>query len=481
MAIISYSANYCCFATVGGGTSNSASGVSTIIGGGVGNSIGSTAAYASIGGGCGNSISVGSSSTIAAGNSNLICSVGITIGGGQTNYSCGSYSTIAGGMYNCILEYASTIGGGCKNRANGRASVTSGGFCNSNYKQWSAIPGGAYAQIGSVATSTFGFGSGSEIATPANTDYDCNLEFKVTCTGSTFADGAYSSGGADYAESFESFDCNCIYPGQFVSFYDYSNCICVLSSENSKVLGITSHTPSINGDSKELRWSNTFILDELGKPIEEEYTEEKEVTYYEFTLETYEKIKDSGKLSLEEIFLIDYKIYKNHFKLNEVEFNYVFENVNTNIDKLKVLSEILIIETNEKTIIEIQAEIDEIILNNYIFEEKDYIKTEETIINTLFKKVVNPDKDNFQDYIPREQRPEWSAIGLLGKLWVYLDSTSEDVTVGQYIKPTNNGKATLSTDENDTNRYYVLEAKTFENGTVNPEETSGRLVRVFFK
>ena len=55
---------------------------------------------------------------------------------------------------------------------------------------------------------------------------------------------------------------------------------------------------------------------------------------------------------------------------------------------------------------------------------------------------INPEWDNTLEYIPREQRPEWSAIGMMGKLLVYDDGTCQ---INGYCKPNDNGIATNST------------------------------------
>lgn len=38
---------------------------------------------------------------------------------------------------------------------------------------------------------------------------------------------------------------------------------------------------------------------------------------------------------------------------------------------------------------------------------------------------LNPDYDNTQEYLPRSKRPEWAAVGMLGKLTVDDDGTCE--------------------------------------------------------
>lgn len=53
--------------------------------------------------------------------------------------------------------------------------------------------------------------------------------------------------------------------------------------------------------------------------------------------------------------------------------------------------------------------------------------------------VLNPDYDPEQEYVPREERPEWSPIGLVGKLIVVDDGTC---VAGGYCMPKDAGIAT---------------------------------------
>lgn len=75
--------------------------------------------------------------------------------------------------------------------------------------------------------------------------------------------------------------------------------------------------------------------------------------------------------------------------------------------------------------------------------------------------IINPNYQSNKNYIPREERPEWSPIGLLGKLLVYDDGTCE---VGGYCKPNNDGIATNSEDG-----YYVM------------ERTNENIIKIMFK
>ena len=63
--------------------------------------------------------------------------------------------------------------------------------------------------------------------------------------------------------------------------------------------------------------------------------------------------------------------------------------------------------------------------------------------------ILNPDWNPEQEYIPRKDRPEWSAVGVLGKLIVYDDGTLQS---GDICRCGANGKATKSVN----NGYTVL-------------------------
>ncbi|MDO5785263.1 MAG: peptidase G2 autoproteolytic cleavage domain-containing protein [Eubacteriales bacterium] len=73
------------------------------------------------------------------------------------------------------------------------------------------------------------------------------------------------------------------------------------------------------------------------------------------------------------------------------------------------------------------------------------------MVLTLIRQKLNPDYDNSQTYIPRSERPEWDAVGMMGKL-VVLDDGSRAVngwcSVGQ------NGVAVNSDTKT---KYRVME------------------------
>ena len=79
-------------------------------------------------------------------------------------------------------------------------------------------------------------------------------------------------------------------------------------------------------------------------------------------------------------------------------------------------------------------------------DEDGNIVTEEHIET---QPILNPDWNPKQEYIPRKDRPEWSAVGVLGKLIVYDDGTLQS---GDICRCGANGKATKSVN----NGYTVL-------------------------
>ena len=184
--------------------------------------------------------------------------------------------------------------------------------------------------------------------------------FKVLFNGQTYADGAYSGSGADYAEFFEWKDGNESNEDRVGLFVSIENDKIVKATKDSKyILGIVSGNPSVIGDNP-MRWKNKYLTDKFGRPIYEEV----EVKKYE------KKINDNGEEEVVEI-----------------------------IEKQKI-----------------------------------------------FK--INPEWDSSKEYISRESRKEWSAIGLMGKLIVRHDGTLKQ---GGFCYPSENGIAT-----NSETGYYVM-------------------------
>lgn len=90
------------------------------------------------------------------------------------------------------------------------------------------------------------------------------LAAKILNDGNAYIDVAWNTGGADYAEMFETSDGNTIDPGYFVTF-DFKDKIKILDNPNKYILGVTSVESGIIGNVQELRWANKYETDEWGK------------------------------------------------------------------------------------------------------------------------------------------------------------------------------------------------------------------------
>ncbi|PEZ11839.1 exosporium leader peptide, partial [Bacillus thuringiensis] len=92
----------------------------------------------------------------------------------------------------------------------------------------------------------------------------------LASTGNMYIDGpTYVAGGADYAEMFEVVE-EPIDFGYFVTLEGEK--IRKATAQDSFILGITSATPSVLGDSAEMSWQNKYVVDEWGQRQYEEVT-----------------------------------------------------------------------------------------------------------------------------------------------------------------------------------------------------------------
>jgi len=261
-------------------------------------------------------------------------------------------STIASGTYT-HAEGSNTIACGYISHAEGSNTIASGyfshagGYCNQSKYAQTAI--GQYGTVSSAfdtaydaAEEAFMIGNGTGTSTRG-------LAFKVLFNGQTYADGTYTSTGADYAEYFEWLDGNLDNEdrvGYFVTLN--GDKIRKAASGDSYIIGIVSATPSVAGDNQDDHWQGKYLTDAWGR-----------VQYHEVI---------------------------------------------------------------------IPAESD---------NEGNIIIPEHTEIQPIY----NPDWDTTIEYIPREKRKEWSAVGMMGKLFVRDDGSS---VVDGFCMPNDNGIATNS-------------------------------------
>jgi hypothetical protein len=138
---------------------NEALGPASTIGGGLGNVITTTVYYATIGGGSSNAAS-GNAATVGGGSDNIASSDWATVGGGYGHHASGDSATVGGGYGNAASGDVATVGGGYSNTASGTgAFIGGGGYDGSTYSgnealgPASTIGGG----LGNVVTATVSY------------------------------------------------------------------------------------------------------------------------------------------------------------------------------------------------------------------------------------------------------------------------------------------------------------------------------------
>jgi hypothetical protein len=201
--------------------------------------------------------------------------------------------------------------------------------------------------------------------------------YRLRGDGNAFADGAWTGGGADYAEYFEWSDGN---PDED----DRRGYSVVLDGEkvrpatsddaSSAIIGVVSTNPAVVGDSAWNHWSGKYLRDDFGSHVMEDYEvwEWTEVIIKPASGHCPEKTED-----------------KPH--------SYAFDGVPEGV-----------------------------------------IVPEDKTITIQQRKKLNPDYDPDEEYISREDRPEWVTIGLMGKLrlrkgqptgdrWIKMRDISADV------------------------------------------------------
>ena len=141
--------NACSYATVGGGTSNTALGYGSVVGGGDSNK--ATHKYASVFSGKDNSAS-GYASGVGGGRSNAATAQHSWVGGGSDNMATGNHSGVGNGNANVAIQTYATVGGGHRNNATGYASAVGGGEDNT--------AAGGHGWVGGGNGNTAGAGAG---------------------------------------------------------------------------------------------------------------------------------------------------------------------------------------------------------------------------------------------------------------------------------------------------------------------------------
>ena len=330
------------------------------------------------------------------------------VGGRDNSIENHDNNNIYGGKFQTIS--ASTSINGCNTVSGGYNNQIVGGFGSVAMGIGGYINGSINYHFGqgSITDGTINLGTkqvvfGDGVATTGPAGKTNTILFDIF-NGNGYWDGAADVGPADYAEYFEWNDGNTLNEdrvGYFVSLVSNTEKI---EMSNNNVIGIVSAKPAIVGDSAFFGWQNRYVMDEWGRDLSDEY-------------DMYQ-IKMTGDTDDITIYISEndtvYSEYPNLGNPNGVLYNE---------------------STDDK-----------------IFIQKTTVKR------------INPSYDPTQQYISRQNRPEWSAIGLLGKLRV---KTAEQIT-GPSVSVNSNGMAINGSD------YPVLE-------TIKAFDGSYGIVKVLFK
>ncbi|TKH11177.1 hypothetical protein FC678_12770 [Peribacillus simplex] len=185
-------------------------------------------------------------------------------------------------------EGTGTIASGDSSHAEGSGTRASGFAAHSEGS--GTIASGDLSHTEGLSTTANGFEgahimgrNGAVNATDGDPTYSWNVAFgavaydvtglvgKILNNGNMFVDGAYLTPAGDYAEMFETADGNSIDVGYFVTVSTEDK-IRKAASNDLFILGITSATPGLLGNSGCLRWQGKYLTDEWGRKKYHEVT-----------------------------------------------------------------------------------------------------------------------------------------------------------------------------------------------------------------
>ena len=329
----------------------------------------------------------------------------LTEASGQNSHTEG-YNTRASGIHshaegtesNASMEHAHAEGYGTN--ASGAMSHAEGFSCSSNgiashAEGANTLAIGNYSHAsgkGGIAMNEASIAGGRCPQTLANYDMvlgntgasfgSANNIFRVHGdNGNVTCDGAFTGGGADYAETFEWDDQNTQSEdraGYFVELVNGDK-IQKYSQYGEAPLGIVSAMPAVVGDAHFLKWQGIWQLDDFGRKV----------------LETrWKRALKAGQ-----------EYYK-----DDADNIWKYHESPTNKEPIPF---------DEGTLIP-----EDLSWEDYSFPKLNV----EYIVGTK--------------YIPRLERPEWDAIGFIGKLRVFDDGQA---VAGNWIKPVAGGTAEKTT------------------------------------
>jgi len=333
------------------------------------------------------------------------------------------------------------------------SSEVTSGFTEANYLAGTR-------QSASSAWSNFRGYSGN-----GSTDYT-DLEFNLRGDGNGYCDGSWSGGGADYAEYFEWADGNPLNDDRVGYSVALVNNQIKIAEAGDTVIGVISGSPSVVGDAAWNKWIGKYLKDDFGAYIFEEYsvTEwDEEVIDQEAYTETVEveEVTEERQVT-EAVETGSYVNLAGETVVETEERGVTTEGTETVVEIQEVdgvRKEVEVTKTVQVPVMEtvvVTPASTETVEHpaTYKTEHRSYhtdaipadvtvpagavVTSQDGDGNNLQRRKPNPDYVEGQEYISREDRPEWDAVGLMGKLrirkgqptastWIKMRDVSDSV------------------------------------------------------
>ena len=236
-------------------------------------------------------------------------------------------------------------------------------------------------------------------------------------------------GGADFAEYFKSKSGDVIKPGTAVVV---KNSLIEEAKKGETPFGVISANPGLIGGAFH-EWPGKFLKDAFGNDIVEEYEEEIKTQKTEKVKHERQKAK-TKTIEEDVVEMVEKKV---DGKMVMVE---VTKKEKREVDEPQY-KEIEIVDEKSKEVIRTEQVP---IMETFEVEEPVYDENGEPVMigtgkfEKKTRQKLNPKYDPKREYVPRDQRPEWNIVGLVGQIplrkgqptapgWVKLKDIDKDV------------------------------------------------------
>ncbi len=346
------------------------------------------------------------------------------------------HSTKAMGPYSTAMGHLTEARGSCSTAMGSRTTATSmhsaaaGYRAKANHKGtfvWADSKDAVFVSTGEnqfLIRAAGGVGIGTNNPNPTQREEPYQLYVK----GDVYIEGTLNGEAVDYAEYFESLDGQEIPVGTSVVLEKEK----IRPAQNDETpIGVISANSMIAGG-VHTQWPQKYLRDEFGNPVMETYKEEIMVPKKEKGTRERQK---TVKKTITETVTRPEVVFENGKYLQkkktekitrEVEEPF-FEEVDLYDETGQQIigkHQVPVMETYEEEIDVLDENGQPVLVGTGKFETKTRPK-------------LNPEYDESREYIPRENRPEWNCVGLLGQLpirkgqpvaetWVKIKDISEN-------------------------------------------------------